>query len=91
MNELELIPAGFGLCLLAYYLRGILRLHRARVSRTLTITFWETWLRFCLSPAILKDAFRCAVISLGIFLGIEIARGDTMKDEVDNDSERDHF
>jgi hypothetical protein len=91
MNELELIPAGFGLCLLAYYFRGILRLHRARVSRTRTITFWETWLRFCISPAILKDAFRCAVIPLGVFLGIEIAQGDSVEDNVDNDSETDHF
>ncbi len=91
MNELELIPAGFGLCLLAYYFRGILRLHRARVSRTRTITFWETWLRFCISPPILKDAFRCAVISLGVFLGIEIAQGDSVEDNVDNDSETDHF
>jgi hypothetical protein len=77
--------------LLAYYFRGILRLHRARVSRTRTITFWETWLRFCISPAILKDAFRCAVISLGVFLGIEIAQGDSVEDNVDNDSETDHF
>ena len=44
MNELELIPAGFGLCWVAYYFRGILRLHRSRVSRERTTTFWETWL-----------------------------------------------
>lgn len=91
MNELELIPAGFGLCWIAYYLRGILRLHRSRASRIRTTTFWETWLRFWLSPAIIKDAFRCAVRSLSVFLGIEIARGDSIEDEVDNDSETDHF
>lgn len=91
MNEFELIPTGFGLCLLAYYVRGILRLHRSRVSRARTITFWETWLRFCLSPAILKDAFRCAVISTGVFLGIEIARGDNVEGKADKDSETDHF
>lgn len=87
MSEFELIPAGFGLLCIAYYVRGLVRLHRLRVSRTRTITFWETWLRFWLSPAILKDAFRCAVI----FLGIEIARGDNVEDDADNDSETDHF
>jgi len=91
MNELELIPAGFGLCWVAYYLRGLLRLHRSRVSRERNATFWETWLRFWLSPAILKDAFRCAIISLGVFLGIEIARGDNVNKDVDEDSETGHF
>ena len=46
MNDLDLIPAGFGLCWVAYYFRGLLRLHRSRVSRERTTTFWETWLRF---------------------------------------------
>ncbi len=91
MDELELIPTGFSLCMLAYYLRGILRLHRSRVARTRTVTFWETWLRFWLSPAILKDAFRCAVISTSVFLGIEIARGDNVEEKADKDSETDHF
>ena len=91
MNELELIPAGFGLCWAAYYLRGLLRLHRSRASRERNTTFWETWLRFWLSPAILKDAFRCSVISLGVFLGIEIARGDNVDKDVDEDSETGHF
>ncbi|RLA54487.1 MAG: hypothetical protein DRR42_01520 [Gammaproteobacteria bacterium] len=91
MNEFELIPTGFGLCWIAYYLRGILRIHRSRTSGERTTTFWQTWLRFWLSPAILKDSFRCALISLGVFLGIEIARGDNAEDEVDEDSEIDHF
>jgi hypothetical protein len=89
MNELELIPTGFGLCWVAYYLRGLLRLHRSRVSRERNATSWETWLRFWLSTAILKDSFRCALISLGVFLGIEIARGENV--EVEEDSEIDHF
>ena len=91
MNEFELIPTGFGLCWIAYYVRGILRIHRSRTSREQTSTFWQTWLRFWLSPAILKEAFRCAVISLGVFLGIEIARGDKVEDQDDEDSENDHF
>ena len=91
MNEFELIPTGFGLCWIVYYLRGILRVHRSLVPRNRNITFWETWLRFWLSPAILKDAFRCALVSLGVFLGIEIARGDSVQDEVEKDSETDHF
>lgn len=91
MNELDLIPAGFGLCWVAYYFRGLLRLHRSRVSRERTTTFWETWLRFWLSPAILNDAFRCAVISLRVFLGIEIARGDNVDKDIDEDSETGHF
>ena len=64
---------------------------RALVPRNRNITFWETWLRFWLSPAILKDAFRCALVSLGVFLGIEIARGDSVQDEVEKDSETGHF
>ncbi len=91
MNDFELMPAAFGLCWIAYYLRGILRIHRARTSRTRSTSFWETWLRFWLSPAILKDAFRCAFVSLGVFLGIEIARGDNVECEVERDSETDHF
>lgn len=91
MNEWELIPSSFVLCWIAYYLRGILRLHRSRVAQKRTITFWETWLRFWLSPAILKDAFLCALVSLGVFLGIEIARGGPVEDEADEDSETDHF
>ena len=91
MNEFELIPTGFGLCWIAYYLRGILRIHRSRASRERTRTFWQTWLRFWLSPVIIKDAFFCALTSLGTFLGVEIARGEAMEKEVDNDSEVDHF
>ncbi len=91
MSEFDLIPAGFGLCWIAYYLRGILRIHRVRASRARNTTFWETWLRFWLSPAILKDAFRCSFVSLGVFLGIEIARGDNVDKEVDEDSETGHF
>ena len=85
MNEFELIPAGFGLCWIAYYLRAILRIHRSLAPRPSGTTFTETWLRFWLSPAILKDAFRCAVISLGVFLGIEIARGANVEEKVDED------
>lgn len=91
MEELELIPAGFGLCWLAYYVRGILRIHRSLAPRERGTTFTETWLRFWLSPAILKDSFRCALISLGVFLGVEIVRGDNVEDEVDEDSETGHF
>ncbi len=91
MSEFDLIPAGFGFCWIAYYLRGILRIHRVRASRARNTTFWETWLRFWLSPAILKDAFRCSFVSLGVFLGIEIARGDNVDKEVDEDSETGHF
>ena len=91
MEELQLIPAGFTLCWIAYYLRGIIRLHRSLPPSVRGITFRETLLRFWLSPAILKDAFRCAVISVSVFLGIEIARGDNLKGETDEDSEIDHF
>ena len=91
MEELELIPAGFGLCWLAYYVRGILRIHRSLAPRARGTTFTETWLRFWLSPAILKDSFRCALVSLGAFLGIEIAQGGNLEGEVDEDSEIDHF
>ncbi len=91
MNELELIPVGFSLCWIAYYLRAILRIHRSLAPKARGTTFTETWLRFWLSPVILKDAFRCAVISLGVFLGIEIARGDKVEDQDDEDSENDHF
>ncbi|MBT4518505.1 MAG: hypothetical protein HOC23_00755 [Halieaceae bacterium] len=91
MNEFELIPTGFGLCWIAYYLRGILRIHRSRTSRDRTTTFWQTWLCFWLSPVIIKDAFRCALTSLGAFLSVEIARGENVENEGDNDSEMDHF
>ena len=91
MSELELIPAGFGLCWLAYYVRGILRIHRSLAPRARSSTFTETWLRFWLSPTILKDSFRCTVISMGVFLGIEIVRGEKAEDEGDKDSEIDHF
>ena len=91
MNEFELIPAGFGLCWVIYYLRGIMLIHRSLAPKGRGPTFTETWLRFCLSPATLKDAFRCALISMGVFLGIEIARGDNVKDSAEEDSETGHF
>jgi hypothetical protein len=91
MNELELIPTGFGLCWIAYYLRAIVRIHRSLAPKERGTTFTETWLRFWLSPAILKDSFRCALISVGVFLGIEIARGDNVEDDMEEDSEIDHF
>lgn len=91
MNEIELIPVGFGLCWVIYYLRGIMRIHRSLAPNGRGPTFTETWLRFWLSPAILKDAFRCALISMGVFLGIEIARGDNAKDSAEEDSETGHF
>jgi hypothetical protein len=91
MSEFELIPVGFGLCLFAYHLRGILRIHRALAPKGRGPTFTETWLRFWLSPAILKDAFRCALVSLAVFLGIEIPRGDKVEDQADKDPEIDHF
>ena len=91
MNEIELIPVGFGLCWIIYYLRGIMRIHRSLAPKGRGPTFTETWLRFWLSPAILKDAFRCALISMGVFLGIEIARGDNAKDSAEEDSETGHF
>jgi hypothetical protein len=91
MNELELIPTGFGLCWIAYYLRAIVRIHRSLAPNERGTSFTETWLRFWLSPAILKDSFRCALISVSIFLGIEIAQGDNLKGKVDKDSETDHF
>jgi len=91
MEELHLVPTGFTLCWIAYYLRGIIRLHRTLRPSARGNTFWETWLRFWLSPAILKDAFRCAMISFSVFLGIEIARGHNVEREVDEDSEIDHF
>ncbi len=55
MSELELIPAGFTLCWIIYYLRGILRIHRSLMIRGRGPTFTETWLRFWLSPAILVN------------------------------------
>jgi hypothetical protein len=91
MNELELIPIGFTVKWIAYYVRGILRIHRLLVPKGRRPTFLETWLRFWLSPAILKDSFRCALISLGVFLGVEIARGDSVENKADKDSEMEHF
>ena len=91
MNEVELIPAAFGLCWIAYYLRGIIRVHRSLTASARHITFWETWLRFWRSPAIHRDAFRCAFLSIGAFLGIEIAKGQCFENEGKNDSEMDHF
>jgi len=91
MNELELIPTGFGLCWIAYYIRSIVRIHRSLDPKGRGTTFTETWLRFWLSPAILKDSFRCTLISVSIFLGIEIAQGDNLEDKADEDSETDHF
>ena len=90
MNELELIPVGFTVIWIAYYIRGILRIHRLLVPKTRGTTFTKTWLRFWLSPAILKDSVRCTLISMGIFLGIEIARGNKVED-VEEDSETGHF
>lgn len=91
MNELELMPAAFGLCWIAYYFRGILRIHRSLATRAKGITFTETCLRFWLNPTVLKDAFRCSLISLRVFLGIEIARGDNVEDKINEDSETGHF
>jgi hypothetical protein len=91
MNELELIPTGFGLCWIAYYLRAIVRIHQSLAPNERDTSFTETWLRFWLSPAILKDSFRCALISVGVFLGIEIARGDSVENDIEEDSEIDHF
>ena len=87
MNELELIPVGFGLCWIAYYIRGILRVHRSLAPKGRRPPFTETWRRFGLTPTILKDAFRCSLISMGVFLGIEIAREDGME----KTDEEDHF
>jgi hypothetical protein len=91
MSELELIPTGFGLCWIAYYVRAIVRAHRSHAQKERGSTFTETWLRFWLSPAVLKDSFRCTLISVGAFLGIEIARGDSVEKDVKEDSEIDHF
>jgi len=91
MNELELIPAGFGLCWIIYYLRGLVRIHHAITRGERDASFIQTWLRFWLSPAILKDSFRCTLISVSVFLGIEIARGDNVEDNVEEDIEIDHF
>ena len=41
MSELELIPAGFTLCWIIYYLRGILRIHRSLMIRGRGPTFTE--------------------------------------------------
>jgi hypothetical protein len=91
MDELSLVPFAFSAYYVIYYLRAVWRVYKSHQRRSRTTTFLGTWLRFWLSPAILKDALRCALESLGALLGIEIAKGDSLGNDPTEDSETDHF
>ena len=68
-----------GFCLL-YYVRALVRLYRKQSSLTTSVGLWQVVRDNAFDRRILREAGRCALVSTGAFLGIEIASGATNQD-----------
>ncbi|RLA44909.1 MAG: hypothetical protein DRR06_08560 [Gammaproteobacteria bacterium] len=74
MNSLIYNTYVFVFCFLLYYCRELITLHRSRLKRNPDARFFDTWRLLFRNRSVVKQAVKCALFSMGIFLGIEIAK-----------------
>lgn len=74
MNNLDYNVYAFTFCFVAYHCRELYSLHRSRLERNPKARFLETWLLLFSNKTVVKNAMKYALFSMGIFLGLEIAK-----------------
>lgn len=55
-----------------YYAREIWRLYKVEKQVSTRTSLLKTWLRYALSPGVIRDSVHCSVRSSGMMMGVEI-------------------
>ena len=55
-----------------YYGRGIWLLYQAEKKRSIDVSLFKLWLRYALSPGIIRTAITSSIKSSGMMMGVEI-------------------
>ena len=72
MLGLDISPVAPTIFFSFYYARGIWRLYKVEKQVSIRTSLLKTWLRYALSPGVIRDSVFSSVRSSGMMMGVEI-------------------